>query len=190
MFKGALFAPIIRSFASDDYVVHVAFEQAGRRDADELAAFLKLGEIGRATVTHAAAQTADELVYQAGERAFVGNLAFDAFWNRLAAFRAFLRVAIRRTRFHGAQRAHAAIGFESAALIQNRFARRFFGAGEEAADHHRISSGGDGLGDVAGKFDAAIGDHGDAGAFRSARRFDDRGDLRYACTGNHASGAD
>ena len=63
--KGALFASVIWSFASDDNVVHVAFEQAGRRDADELAAFLKIGEIGSATIAHAATQAADELVHQA-----------------------------------------------------------------------------------------------------------------------------
>ena len=48
----------------------------------------------------------------------------------------------------------------------------------------------DGLGDVAGKLDAAVGDQRDAGAARGARAFGDRGDLRHARAADHARGAD
>ena len=105
----------------------------------------------------------------AGERSFVGNLAFDSFGHGFAALGAFLRVAIRRAGFHRAERAHAAVGLESASLIQNRFAGRFFGAGEKSADHHRRCARRNCLGDVAGKFDAAVGDDRNARAFGGAR---------------------
>ena len=133
-------------------------------DADEPAALLKILQIGGAAIAHAAAQAADKLIDQPAERTFVGDLAFDSFGHGLAALGGFLRVAIGRAGLHRAERAHAAIGLERAALVENRFAGGFLGAGEEAADHHGGSAGGDGLGDVAGKFDAAVGDDRDAGA--------------------------
>ena len=57
----------------------------------------------------------------------------------------FLRVAIGTALRHRAQRAHAAIALERAALIEDRLAGAFFGAGEQAADHDAVRAGGDGL---------------------------------------------
>ena len=50
--------------------------------------------------------------------------------------------------------------------------------------------GGDGLGDVAGILDAAVGDHRHAGSLGRARSFQDGRDLRHARAGHHARGAD
>ena len=48
-------------------------------DADEFAAFGEFGESARADVAHAAFESADELVGEAVERAFVSDASFDAF---------------------------------------------------------------------------------------------------------------
>ena len=174
----------------DDDVVDVAFAEAGGGDADEFAELREFGERACADVAHAAFEAADELIGEAVERAFVGDAPFDAFGNGLAAFGAFLGIAIGGAGFHGAGGTHAAVGLEGAALIENCFAGSFFGAGEEAADHDAGSAGGDGFGDVAGIFDAAVGDDGDAGAFGGFGGFDDGGDLGNAGAGDDARGAD
>src|SRR5208337_1158911 len=83
-----------------------------------------------------------------------------------------------------------AVGLEGAALIENGFARSFFGTGEEAADHDAGSAGSDGLGDVPGIFNAAIGDDGDAGVFGGSGGFHDGGELGNASAGDDARGAD
>ena len=62
------------------------------------------------------------------------------------------------------RRAHAAVGLVGAALKQLDLARRFFGAGEQAAQHDGVGAGGERLGDVAGIADAAVGDQRHAGA--------------------------
>ena len=49
---------------------------------------------------------------------------------------------------------------------------------------------GDGLGHVAGVLDAAVGNDGDVAVAHGARGFGDGGDLRNACAGNDARGAD
>ena len=106
--------------------------------------------------------------------------------NRLRA----LEVALARSLRHGAKRSHAAIRLEAAALVQNHLAGTFVGAGEQRSDHHRARAGGQGLGDVAGILDAAIGDDGNARVFGGAISFGDGGDLRHAGAGDHARGAD
>src|SRR6202035_2717951 len=78
---------------------------------------------------------------------------------------------------------------ERAALIQNQLAGTFVGAGEERADHDRTRTGSQSLGDVAGVFDAAVGDDGNAGVFGGAEGFGDGGDLGDAGAGDHARGA-
>ena len=95
-----------------------------------------------------------------------------------------------RSLLHRAERAHAAIALVRAALVQLDFARRFFGAGEHAADHHAVRAGGERLGDVAGVADAAIGDQGRAAVADRFGDHADRRDLRHADTGDDARGAD
>src|SRR5215471_20419096 len=154
-----LFDAVVGGFLGDDHVVDVGFAQAGGGDAHEATLFREFRERAGADIAHARLEAAHELVGEARERALVGDASFYTFRDGLAALRAFLRIAIGRASFHCAGRAHAAIGLERAALIENRFAWRFLGAGEKTADHHSGSTGGDGFGDVPGILDAAIGDH-------------------------------
>ena len=168
----------------------VAFAQAGGGDADEAGFFGEFAKRGGADVAHAALEAADELVGERAERTFVGDAAFDAFGHGLATLFGVLhrRVPVGAG-IHRADRTHAAVGLESAALVKNGFAGCFFRASEEAADHHAGRAGGDGFGDVAGIFDAAIGDDGNSGALGGARGFHDSGELRHACAGDDARGA-
>src|SRR6267378_385774 len=182
---------VVGGFLGDDYVVDVGFAEAGGGDAHEFTFFGELVQGAGADVAHAAFEATDELIGEAVERSFIGDTAFDTFGDGFAALGRVLDDGVAvRARVHGASGAHAAIGLEGAALIENRFAGGFFGAGEKAADHDAGSAGGDSLGDVAGEFNAAVGDDGNAGAFRGARGFHDGGDLRDAGAGDHARGAD
>ena len=151
---------------------------------------LQLLDGGAAEVAHAGAQAADQLVDHGFERAAIGDAAFDAFGDKFAEavgvavalavdggalavvvdveiFGA-LEVALAGALGHGGERTHAAIGLEGAALVEDGFAGALVDAGEERADHDDAGAGGDGLGDVAGILDAAVGDDGDAA--RLARR--------------------
>ena len=58
------------------------------------------------------------------------------------------------------------------------------------ADHGDVGAGGERLGQIAGIFDAAIGDHGHVGLLRGFDRIHDRGQLRHADAGDNARGAD
>ena len=75
----------------------------------------------------------------------------------------FLCVPVGTALRHCAHRAHAAVGLESTALVEDGFAGALFGAGEQAADHDAVGAGRDGLGDVARILDAAVGDERNAG---------------------------
>src|SRR6266403_4412840 len=187
-----LFHAVVGGFASDDHVMNVTFAESGGRDAHKFAPLGERFQVFGADIAHAAAQAADELIRQRGERTLVWDAAFDSLGYRLAALDVFffLRIAVGGAFLHGGGRTHSAVGLEGAALIENGFARRFFGAGEKAANHHAGRPSGDGFGDVAGKFDAAIGDDGNAGAFSGARGFCNGGDLRHAGAGDYARGAD
>src|SRR5262249_46237793 len=103
--------------------------------------------------------TADELGYHFSERAAIRHATLDSFGYQLRfGLGLFLRVAIARSFAHGANRSHAAIHLEAAALIENDFTGRFFGAGEKPSNHHHITPGGDCFRHVAGEFHTAIGD--------------------------------
>ena len=58
------------------------------------------------------------------------------------------------------------------------------------AEHHRVGTGGDRLGDVARVADAAVGDQRHAAAAERRGDVADRGDLRHADAGDDARGAD
>ena len=81
-----------------------------------------------------------------------------------------LEVAVlgERPGLHGAERAHAPVLLVALALVEHDLARRLVDAGEQAAEHHDVGAGGDGLGDVAGELDAAVGDERDAVARAAA----------------------
>ena len=101
-----------------------------------------------------------------------------------------LEIAVGRAARHRPDRAHAAIGFVGAALVEEGLARRLLGAGEQRADHHRRGAGGERLGDVAAGPEAAVGDHRRAGRRRRLGGVHDRGQLRHADAGDDAGGAD
>ena len=100
----------------------------------------------------------------AGDAAFVGDAPLDAFGHELVGaagrleIELVLEVAIAAAAAHRADRPHAAVFLEAAALIQDQLARALVGAGEQVADHRRARADGDRLGDVAREADAAIGD--------------------------------
>ena len=148
----------------------------GGRDADELGAGVELRQIARPGIAHRCAQAADQLVQHAGHRALIGHLPLDAFGHELErVLDVLLEIAVGRATRHGADRAHAAIGLIGAALIEIDLAGAFVGAGEQRADHHAVGTGGKRLGEIAGIFDAAVGDHrhvallGDLDRLRAAR---------------------
>src|SRR5690606_23308320 len=185
--------PVIRRFLRDADVMHVAFADAGGGDADELgfgAHFFHVAATGEA---HAGAQAADQLEDDGGHRAFVGHAAFDAFGHQFggAGFDVLeVSVAGAVALVHGAERAHAAVGLVAAALVEFDVAGGFLGAGQEAADHHGVGAGGDGLGDVAGEADTAVGDQAAVLALEGFGHVGHGGDLRHAHAGDDARGAD
>lgn len=203
---------IVRCFSGDDDVVDVAFAEAGVGNADEAGFFVEVGDASAAQVPHSGAQSADQLEDHGFERAAVWNPSFDAFGNvfgeavagvaaeiddRFAAaefgfveIAGTLKVAFARALGHGGKRTHAAISLEGTALIEDGLAGAFVDAGEEGTDHDAAGSGGDGLGDVSGILDTAVGDERDVVFFGGAIGVGDSGDLRNADSSNHAGGAD
>src|SRR5690606_3833039 len=117
-------AGVVRAFAGDGDVVGVAFAPTRRGNAHEGRLLAELREIGRTDIAHRGTQAARELMQHAGHRTLVGYLPFDALWNQLQRVAHFgLEISVRRTACHGAHRAHAAIGFVGAALMQIDLAR-------------------------------------------------------------------
>ena len=101
-----------------------------------------------------------------------------------------LEVAVGGTGRHRADGAHATIGFVGAAFIEFDFAGRFFSTGEQTADHHRVCTGGDGFGNVAGVADTAVGDDADFASGKGFGDVADGRDLRHANSRDDAGGAD
>src|SRR5262249_9438507 len=128
--------------------------------------------------------------------ALVRDASFDAFGHELVAaagrfeIELVLEVAIAAAAAHGADGPHAAVLLEAAALIQHDFARALVGAGEKISHHDGARADGDGLGDVAGEADAAVGDNRDVAGRRGARAFHDGADHRHADARDDAGGAD
>ena len=101
-----------------------------------------------------------------------------------------LEVAVGRAARHGADAAHAAIGLVRAALVQEHLTGRLVGAGQQAADHHRVGAGGQRLDDVAAGAHAAVGDGRNIAFPAGGGAFQHGGELRHADPGHHARGAD
>src|SRR6202034_247042 len=140
--------------AGDDHVVYVALAEAGTGDANEAGALLQLFDGGAAEIAHAGAEGADPLIDHRLQRSAGGNAAFDAFGHvfgeavtalfacrdrRTLVAREFidvglaLEVALAGALRHRAERAHAAIGLEAAALVEDGLAGALVHAGEERA---------------------------------------------------------
>ena len=81
----------------------------------------ELGERRSAGIAHGGAQTADQLVDDGGHRALVGHLPLDPLGHQLQRVPHFLlEIAVGRAARHGADRAHAAIGFVASAPDRER----------------------------------------------------------------------
>ena len=128
-------------------------------------------------------------MHDVAQQAAVRHAALDALGHQLVGVRGVLEVAVLAAQLHRAQRAHAAVALVAAALEQLHFARRLFGAGEQAADHDGAGAGHQGLGDVARVADAAVGDQRDAALERFGHHAHG-GDLRHAHARDDAGGAD
>jgi hypothetical protein len=125
------------------------------------------------------------------ERALEGHLAFDAFRHELVALGdVLLEVAVGGAARHRAGRAHAAIGLVGAALVEEHLAGRLSGAGQHGADHDGRRTGREGLRQVAGEFDAAIGDRRHAAAWAADLAASMGGQLRHADARDDPRGAD
>ena len=151
---------------------------------------MHFGNIGAAQIAHAGAQAAHQLVDDVHNRAFIRHAAFDALGHVFVRAVLFvLEIAVGRALAHRAQRAHAAVGFVGAALIELDFARRFVCAGKHAAQHHGGGASSQGFGHVAGESDAAVGNQRHAGAFERLGHVVNRRQLRHAHAGHDAGGA-
>src|ERR1035437_3591506 len=162
-------------------------------DLDKLRFVLHLFNSGATAVAHAGTQATGHLIHDRDHRAFVGNAAFNTFGHQFVGIRVvggdFLKIAIRTALLHGAKRTHATVALVAAALKQNDFTGRFFGAGKHAAHHHRAGAGSDGFGNIAAKTNAAVGDQGNPSAPERFCHAVNRHDLRYPHTGHNAGSA-
>src|SRR5471032_3668042 len=163
--------------------MHVRLAHAGTRDLDELGLVVHFCNIAAAAISHARPHTADHLEQDRVDRTLISDLPFDAFRHKLVDIRrVVLEIPIRGAVLHRADRTHAAVRLELAALEQEHVARRFFRAGQHAAHHHGVRAGGKRLADIAGKTHAAVGDHRHARTAQSIRYVRHCRDLRYAYT--------
>ena len=179
---------IVGGFLGDDDVVHMAFTQARRRDLTEGGVLEQVVEGAGTHITHTGTQTAHELVDGFHHMATVRHAAHDAFGDQLLA--AFLEVTVGAAVLHGVDGAHAAVDLVGTALVEDGFARAFFGTGEQGADHHGVGAHHEGLDDVTGELDAAVSDAAAVHLAGSAAAVHDGGHLRHAHTGHDAGGAD
>ena len=76
-----------------------------------------------------------------------------------------LEVAVFGSFLHGLHRAHAAVRFESATLVDDGLAGALFGSSEHGPNHDGMTAPCQGLDNVAGVANASVGDDGNAGAF-------------------------
>src|SRR5690606_38331777 len=154
-------------------------------------ALARLRQVAGADIAERGAQPAGELMQHAGNRTLVRHLALDAFRYELQRIPHFgLEITVGRTARHGPDGSHAAIGLEGAALVQIDLAGAFIRAGEKRADHGGAGAGSQRIGEVAGTFDAAIGDDRDAVLLRLLDRAENGSQLRHADAGHDAGGAD
>lgn len=166
----------------------VAFAQAAAGDLDELGVGAEFLEGVGTEVAHARADAAHELEDDVGEGAFVGDAAFDAFGDEFAG--GVLGVAVASTFFHGAEGAHAAVGFEAAALVVDALAGAFASSCEDGAEHDEVGSRGECFDDVARVADAAVGDDFDAVFAAVVGDVADGGELGHTDASDDAGGAD
>ena len=179
---------VVRRLFCDIDVVRVRLTESGARYLDELPVLLQIGDSLTSAVSHAGADSADELEHGVCKRAFVRNAALDAFRHEFCRIR--LEISVLRALFHGTDRAHAAIDLEPSALIDLAFAGAFLAPCEERADHDDVSARGERFHYVSAVFYAAVCDDGDVVFCRDACDVVDRRDLRHADAGDDARRTD
>src|SRR5438105_1646749 len=136
---------VIRGVLGDRDVVRVRLAQSRTGDADEARLLQRLDGLG-AAIAHRLAQSAHELVHDRRDRALVGHAPLDSFGDELVdVLDVTLEVAVlaEAARLHRAERAPAAVLLDALALDDENLAGRLVGAGEHAAEHHRVRAGGD-----------------------------------------------
>src|SRR6266849_3246938 len=143
-----LFNSVVGSFPGNNHVMYVAFAQAGAADADEARSVLKFRDRLGAAVAHSGAKPAHQLIDHLRQRAPIRNASFNPFRHQFVQAvavavsianghgvrgRVFhgLAITLTRSRGHGGERAHTAIGLEGPSLIQNSFARTLFRSREQ-----------------------------------------------------------
>src|SRR6266567_3191037 len=80
--SGRTSAPIVRCLLRDRHVVRVALPEPRAGNTDELRV-LHLLDRGGAAIAHCLTHSADELMEDRGDRAFVGNAPLDSFRDEL-----------------------------------------------------------------------------------------------------------
>src|SRR5436309_5104641 len=122
----------------------MTLEDRGAGNLDEAGSSPEFFDRAGAAVTHACAEAADELEDEVGQGPLVGDATFHSLGDELLGSGAFtvaggpaclLAVSFVRALGHGAERAHAAVGLEAPAAVDDRLAGALGQSGEEAADH-------------------------------------------------------
>src|SRR6185436_11999647 len=104
-------------FLGDGDVVRVAFDDAGRGDADKPSIVPQGLNCGCSTVAHARPDAADELIGHFGEASAVRNPSLDALRHQLVALGfVTLTISVSTPLNHCPEATHAAVFLESAAL--------------------------------------------------------------------------
>ena len=171
--------------------MNMAFPQAGGADLDEAAPLPKFINGAAAEVTHTGPQAAKKLNNIVGDRAPVGDTPDNALGNQVAVVHVVGQViTVLAALLHGLYRSHAPVDLITPALKKDRLARTLFGPGEQAAEHDAVGAGREGFGDIAGVFNAAVGDQGNAGLVGNGFAIHDGRQLRHAHAGHHPGGAD
>src|ERR1700721_1915142 len=96
----------------------------------EAGAGAQLLDVPSAAVAHPGLQAAYKLINEWCEWSLERHTTFNPFRHKLAAFVVSLPVAFARTGHHGAQRTHAPVCLEAAALVNDRLTRALGQAGK------------------------------------------------------------
>ena len=171
----------------------MAFAHAGCGYLNKLGTLAHFFDGDTTAIPHGSSNTPSHLVHDADHGAFVRHTTLNAFRYQFVCVRVagggFLEITVCAALLHGTYAAHAAIAFVAAALVQNNFARRFFGARKHTAHHDAGCTRCDGLGNIAAVTNSPIGNQGNAAALKCGSDIVDGGDLRHTDTGDDARGA-
>src|SRR5690606_20450415 len=130
---GGLLVAVVGRLTRDVHVVRVALLHARHGDADE-AGLLQGAHVRGTAITHAGTQAAHQLVHHLGQGAFVRHPTADTLGHQLAdVVLHVLEVAVLAAVLHGLDAAHAAVGLEATAFVDDGLPGAFLHAGEHAS---------------------------------------------------------